>query len=612
MNTKRFHALCSKSNLPRILTLVFAICLLQFGVSSVSASTRSWVRSVDTKPSLLLPAVCPASIGFGETIQCSIVSAGETDTYTFTASAGDKVLVRMSWAAGSLWPGVRVHGPDGTKLCEQNSTDSQTAEIASCPLPSTGTYTILAYDGLYGDLTGDYYLYLQRLNNPGSPVTISFGQTLPGSIPTPAEMDTYTFTASAGDKVLVRASQASGNLWPGVRVYGPDGTKLCEQHSPDARTAEIASCSLPSAGTYTILAYDDLYGTWTGDYYVYLQRLNNPGSPVSIAFGQTFPGSIPTPAEMDTYTFTASAGDKVLVRVSQASGNLWPGVRVYGPGGTKLCEQHSPDARTAEIASCPLPGPGTYTILAYDDLYGTWTGEYYLYLQRLNNPGSPVSIAFGQTLPGSIPTPAEMGTYTFTASAGDKVLVRASQASGNLWPGVRVYGPDGTKLCEQHSPDAQTAEIASCPLPSAGTYTILAYDDLYGTGTGEYYLYLQRLNNPGNAVSIRHGQALMGSIITPAEMDTYTFPASAGDEVSVRMSRVSGSLWPGIRVYGPDGTKLCEESGSVTARIDSCPMPSIGTYTILAFDSLYGTYTGEYWLYLDCCSIHLPLIFKSR
>jgi hypothetical protein len=40
-------------------------------------------------------------------------------------------------------------------------------------------------------------------------------------------------------------------------------------------------------------------------------------------------------------------------------------------------------------------------------------------------------------------------------------------------------------------------------------------------------------------------------------------------------------------------------------------MPSTGTYTILAFDSLYGTYTGEYWLYLDCCSIHLPLILKS-
>ena len=71
---------------------------------------------------------------------------------------------------------------------------------------------------------------------------------------TPAEMDTYTFTASAGDKVLVRMSKSSGDLWPEIRVYSPDGTKLCEAYS--SATAEIASCTLTSTGTYTILAYD--------------------------------------------------------------------------------------------------------------------------------------------------------------------------------------------------------------------------------------------------------------------------------------------------------------------------------------------------------------------
>jgi hypothetical protein len=119
MNTKRFYALCSKSDFPWILVFVFAICQLQFGVSSVSASTRSWVRGVDTNTPLPLLAVCPPSIGFGETILCSIVSAAETDTYTFTASAGDKALVRMSKSLGDLWPRIRVYGPGGTKLCDE-------------------------------------------------------------------------------------------------------------------------------------------------------------------------------------------------------------------------------------------------------------------------------------------------------------------------------------------------------------------------------------------------------------------------------------------------------------------------------------------------------------
>ena len=129
------------------------------------------------------------------------------------------------------------------RSCVKRTVQS-TAEIASCTLTSTGTYTILAYDSYSGTNTGDYYLHLQRLNNPGNATPIDFGQTLSGSIITPAEMDTYTFSASAGDRVLVRMSKASGDLWPGVRIYSPDGTKLCEAYS--SATAEIASCALTS------------------------------------------------------------------------------------------------------------------------------------------------------------------------------------------------------------------------------------------------------------------------------------------------------------------------------------------------------------------------------
>jgi hypothetical protein len=366
---------------------------------------------------LTSPAVCPPSIGFGETIQCSIVSPSETDTYTFTASAGDKVLVRMSKSSGDLWAGIKVYSPDGTKLCEVFYPS--TAEIASCNIPSTGTYSILAYDGFNGTFTGDYYLYLQRLNNPGSTVSIAFGQTLSGSISTPAEMDTYTFAAGAGDKVLVRMGRSSGNVWPGIRVYSPDGTKLCEVFYPS--TAEIASCNIPSTGTYSILAYDGFNGTLTGDYYLYLQRLNNPGSTVSITFGQTLPGSISTPAEMDTYTFAAGAGDKVLVKMIVSSGILWKGIRVYGPDGTKLCENH-----LGEIASCNIPSTGTYSILAYDSFNGMLTGNYYIYLQRLNNPGpviyvTPVSLDFGLVPVGSTMdlflTVKNIGMGTLTGNA---------------------------------------------------------------------------------------------------------------------------------------------------------------------------------------------------
>jgi uncharacterized protein YdeI (BOF family) len=535
-------------------------------------------------------ATCPSGIGFGETIQCSILAAGEVDTYTFSASAGDKVLVRISKSAGDFWPGIQVYA-GGLKICENGS--STTAEIASCSLTSNGTYSIRVYDHWTGDYTGDYYLYLQRLNNPGTPTPIAFGQSLAGSILAPAQANTYTFAASAGDKVLVRATKSAGNFWPGVRIYDPGGLKICEDGG--STMAEIASCSLTSTGTYSILIFDNWIGNETGDYYLYLQRLNNPGTPTPITFGQTLAGSILTAAQANTYTFAASAGDKLLVRISKSAGDFWPGIQVYDPGGLKICENGS--STTAEIASCTVTSDGTYSILALDSWTGAYTGDYSLYLQRLNNPGSPTSITFGQTLAGSILTPAQAKTYTFTASAGDKVLVRATKSAGDFWPGVRVYDPGGLKICEDGG--STMAEIASCSLTNTGTYSILAFDNWIGNETGDYYLYLQRLNNPGSPTPIAFGQTLAGSILTPAQANTYTFAASAGDKLLVRISKSAGDFWPGMRVYDQSGLKICENGSSTTAEIASCTVTNDGTYSILALDSWTGAYTGDYSLYLQ-------------
>ncbi len=590
-----------------IMKLLISLLCASFLLASTIHIVSARQAGEGAAPPAALPqevATCPSGIGFGETIQCSILAAGEVDTYTFSASAGDKVLVRMSRSAGNLWPGVQIYAPGGLKICEHGS--SVTAEIATCSLTSDGTYSIRAFDDWDGTYTGEYYLYLQRLNNPGATTPIDFGGTLAGSLLTPAEADTFTFAANAGDKVLVRMTRSAGNLWPGVRIYDPGGLKVCEHGS--SITAEIATCTLTSTGTYSILAFDDWDGTYTGEYYLFLQRLNNPGASTPIDFGGTLAGSLLTPAEADTFTFPANAGDKVLVRMTRSAGNLWPGLRIYDPGGLKICEHGS--SITAEIATCTLTSNGTYTILAFDDWDGTYTGEYYLFLQRLNNPGAHTPIAFGQTLAGSLLTPSQADTFTFAANEGDKVLVRMTRSAGNLWPGLRIYDPGGLKVCEHGS--SITAEIATCTLTGNGSYTILAFDDWDGSYTGEYHLYLQRLNNPGAHTPISFGGTLAGSILTSAEADTFTFSANTGDKVLVRMSRNAGNLWPGLRVYDPNGLKVCEHGSSVTAEIATCTLTNTGTYTILAFDDWDGSYTGEYHLYLQRLNnpgAHTPISF---
>ena len=105
----------------------------------------------------------------------------------------------------------------------------------------------------------------------GAHSTINFGETITGSIDAPAEMDTYTFTAEAGDVILLGMSRASGSLWPEIRLFDPDAALLRAESS--TTHVEITN-TLPAPGTYTVLVSDGFNGTLTGDYNLYLQSLS--------------------------------------------------------------------------------------------------------------------------------------------------------------------------------------------------------------------------------------------------------------------------------------------------------------------------------------------------
>jgi len=341
-------------------------------------------------PPAVVP-VCPPTIGFGETIECSIASGAETHVYTFVADASDKVLARMAVSSGTLDPQIEIR-KDGTLLCSAYYPFEGAAEIDACDLPTGGTHTVLVGD--YGATeTGDYFLHLQRLNNPGNASALSFGETTSGTIGDPTHMNAYTFDADAGDKVLARMATSSGELDPEVRLYGPDGTLLCSDYYPFGGAAEIPTCDLPTSGPHTVLVGD--YGaTETGDYFLHLQRLNNPGNAAAISCGETKSDTIGDPAHMNAYTFVGDAGDSVRVTMSVTSGELDPEVRLYGPDGTLLCSDYYPFGGAAEIDACDLVPGGTHTILASD--YGaTETGDYDLYLACLT-PGAAAQVAQGE------------------------------------------------------------------------------------------------------------------------------------------------------------------------------------------------------------------------
>ena len=229
----------------------------------------------------------------------------------------------------------------------------------------------------------------------------------------------------------------------------------------------------------------------------------------------------------------------------------------------------------------------------------------------------PVPIAFGETKFGYINSTSEMDTYTFSANAGDNILIRMKSSwsdcnyyygcQGNYGPQIRLYAPNGTLM--QSVSGIDYVELNQ-KLPDDGEYQFLV-GDTDEDNTGIYHVYIQRLNKPGKFFTIKSDETKDESINLSAEMDTYVFTAYSGDSVYIRMSSewydcnyyygCQGNYGPQIRLYAPNGTPIQYQSGINYIEL-SKKLDDNGQYKILAGDTDMDN-TGNYTLYLKIFSV---------
>ena len=519
---------------------------------------------------ILFPFVVYAQtpIDCGQTLSGTISTAGQRNSYTFSASASDGITIRARKTSGTLTPYIELYSPGGALII---GAANQIDRI----LTETGTYRIDVRDQNNTN-TGNYLLFWQRMSSPSNPTPIDCGQALTGSIGTsvdPPPWKVYTFTGAVNDVLTIRTGNITGgNFIPTIELYGPTGGLLASAYNQVNRT-------LTAAGTYAILMRD-YSNAYSGNFSLVWQKVNDPCNATPINCGQVLSGSISTAGKMDVYTFTASANDVVTIRLRKTSGTFAPNMELYNPAGTRI-------AGPTTTITMTLTAAGTHKILVKD--YNTIaTGNYLIYLQTVKNPCNVVTnVECGQIVSGSIGSsvdPPPWRVYTFTGAVNDVVTIRAVGTGGSLYPFMELYSPTGAYITNSWSPLNSTLTVA-------GTYTILVYD--YNAYTGTFSLTWQKINNPCNATPINCGQVLSGSISAAGELDIYTFTASANDVVTIRMRKTSGTFSPVMDFYNPAGTLIAAQTSETTMTLTA-----VGTYKILMRD-ISTLNTGGYVLYVE-------------
>jgi subtilisin-like proprotein convertase family protein len=229
--------------------------------------------------------------------------------------------------------------------------------------------------------------------------------------------------------------------------------------------------------------------------------------PSLVALGNVFPN-----ADVDFYSFTAGAGDRVYAAVMtsfSASATTPSGtdslVDVIDTDGATPLEEDDDDgvfgSLASSIAGVTIPSDGTYFVRVKHFSSSTTLRPYHLHLEvRDGTPETetePNDTGPGQALPasswvaGSTSSPADVDLYSVSLEAGDTVFLSLDldpERDGVEWDGEVGLGPFGGTFLMANDPggSAPDSEAFFMTVTEGGMYSVRV--SAAGTTFGSYHL----------------------------------------------------------------------------------------------------------------------------
>ena len=571
------------------------------------------------------------------------IFTGDLDAWTFTAAQGDYIMLGIGEVLTSeidplFNPWIRLVGPNGDLL--SSATGALAAQIAT-NAPLSGTYTVLVTDSAIGrepSHAGDYILTMVKTNaaltvsngDEGGPMTN--GANHAGVIGV-GDLDGWTFTAVQGDYIMlgigeVLTSEIDPLFNPWIRLVGPNGDLL--DSAAGALATQIA-LNAPLSGTYTVVVADSAIGrepSHTDSYILTMVKTNaaltvsngDEGGPMTN--GANHAGVIGV-GDLDGWTFTAVQGDYIALSVgevltSEIDPLFNPWIRLVGPNGDLL--NSATGALAAQIAT-NAPLSGTYTVVVADSAIGrepSHTDSYILTMVKTNatltvlngDQGGPMTN--GANHAGTIYV-GDMDGWTFTAAQGDYIAlsigeVLTSEVDPLFNPWIRLIGPTGALISSASG--ALATQIAT-NAPLTGLYTVIVVDSAIGREPSHAGTYVLTLAKSNLALTVPNGDdggpmiagANYPGTIPVGDLDPWTFTAAQGDYIAIKigevlLSEIDPLFVPWIRLIGPTGALVAQDTGNLTAAVAVTATLS-GTYTLLVTDSAIGrepSHAGSYVL----------------
>ena len=408
---------------------------------------------------------------------------GAFDVYRFAATAGDVVFVNELSQAGVLLLDYTITDPLGTIVVHDFLGG---ADPGALTLNETGTYVIAVGDPV-DDAVGTYSFALSFVP-PDEVFAIAIGDTVAdgvpapgaGNIEVPGAFDVYTFAAVAGDVIFVDELSVAGVLLLDYTITDPLGAIVVDDFLGGSDPGRL---TLQTTGTYTITVGDG--GSASVGTYSFRLAHVPPDDVFAIAIGDTVANGAPGPGAgnieasgaVDVYTFAATAGDVLFLDELTYAGVLLLDYTISDPSGTVVVAN---SIGGSDPGAFVIQTTGSYAITV-GEARNAAVGTYSFTLHAVP-PDDVFAIAIGDTVAdgvpgpgaGNIEIPSAHDVYTFTAIAGQVLLLDELSVVGTLLLDYRILDPLGATVLTNFLGGADPAPLA---LVTTGTYTIVVGDD---------------------------------------------------------------------------------------------------------------------------------------
>jgi hypothetical protein len=212
------------------------------------------------------------------------------------------------------------------------------------------------------------------------------------------------------------------------------------------------------------------------------------------------------------------------------------------------------------------------------------------------------AFAYGDVLNGcTIELVADLDIFTFAGSAGEDPRILLTRTVGTGTACAEIRGPDNSVVVA----NVCAANVLSPgPLPLSGIYQILVTEQA-NNQLFTFNISIERLFPLRSPTTLVFDQIITDREILPvADLDTFKFNATAGDEVRIILTRTVGVGLPCFELRAPDNATLVALTCS-NIDLNPGPLPLTGVYQIIVTEQA-NNQLFTYNLSLTCVSGDCP------